>query len=167
MKKISLILLLAGSLIANDKNDYFSVGAGQTTFSTTDSDDRGVSYTGELGHYYSDKGRFSAGFTYVNSSKNVTKSNIVLIKYDYIIPLYSDLVSAYFGPALGYTSLKTSNLDLSGVSYGAQLGLMLNIADTFELDLGARYLGQQAELLKSTTMLYANLNIRFNYEDLY
>ena len=168
MKKIALLLfLLLGSLFAEDKNDYVGIGGGVTNFSTTTGDNNGGDASLTLGHTYGDTGRLSLSYTYVDSASSIDKSSVTLLSYDYIVPLFDNLLGLYFGPSLGYTSLSSSSLDLSGMSYGGQVGCIFNLSDSYDIDLGARYLGVDSNYVDNDTMIYLNFDIHFNAQELF
>lgn len=169
MKKITLAVLLATSLIAAEKADYFGVSIGstklKTSLSTVSTSDDGGSITANLGHYYEDTSRISASYTYIRHENNIDKSDSLSLAYDFILPLAKDKFSIYAGPVLGYTRYEETLLDLSGFHYGAQAGAIVRVADSFEIEGGYRYVrenGSDAGFeLDDMQNWYVGANIRF------
>ena len=167
MKKIALLILLVGALFAENKSDYIGLGGGLTKFSTTTGNNDGTHGSLILGHKYGESGRLSLSYSYVDSASTINKSSVTLLSYDYIVPMFDNIFAVYFGPSLGYTSLSNSSVDLSGASYGGQVGCLLNLSDGYDIDLGAKYLGVDSDYLDSDTIFYLNFDIHFNAQELF
>jgi hypothetical protein len=169
MKKLVLVGLLAASLMAADGENYFGINMGNAKISmstdTTDGDTDETHYTATLGHYYGKNARISASYTYINRENDVDAADLFSVAYDFMLPLAEDKFSLYAGPVIGYTSYKTSLIDLSGFHYGAQAGAIFRIVENVELEAGYRYLletgsdkGLNADNLQ---MWYVGANLRF------
>jgi opacity protein-like surface antigen len=66
---------------------------------------------------------------------------------------------------VGYTRLKDDNIDLSGIHYGGQAGVIVGVVENIEVEAGYRFLmergnnhGIDAEYSKTW---YAGINILF------
>lgn len=148
MKKTVLATLLATSLMATSNENYFGISAGNAQLDVringTDFNTDGTHFTASLGHYYGDTSRISATYTYVDKAAGVDANDAFSLAYDFILPIYENMFSCYAGPVVGYTRYKESSggtsLDLSGIHYGAQAGVIVRVVDNVEIETGYRYL---------------------------
>jgi len=148
MKKMALIVLLFSGLMAQENEDYVHLSAGNAQIKATSSaagissdvKTDGTQGTLSLGHYYENKARVYASYTYINHDTGVDSSDTFSLGYDFILPVDKKLFSLYAGPVLGYTRYIEPEIDLSGFHYGAQAGALVRIADNIEIDGGYRYL---------------------------
>jgi hypothetical protein len=168
MKKIVLPFVLLASLCIADNKDYVGLGIGGTTLGVesqgTKADTSGGHVSLTLGHYY-ENGRFNASYTYFNSGAGVKNSDLLSLAYDFLLPLGETPFCLYVGPVAGYTryveyGTTGNDYDLSGVHYGAELGGIYNLSDSFELEAGYRYLLESKA--EKVSMFYFNINYHFD-----
>lgn len=181
MKKIALCLLLVAGLMAAENKDYFGFSAGNADYrlktsalgvTTKDNvDDTHYSFT--LGHYY-ENSRVSGTYTYVDGGVDNFNSNYSFsFAYDFILPVVKDQFSLYAGPVVGYTRLTDGEINLSGINYGGQAGVIVRVINNIELEAGYRFVmgtgndkvnvsgidfNLESEYMKTW---YAGANIRF------
>lgn len=180
MKKIILAVMLTSTLMAAGNEDYFGLSAGKASSNFTakanpgyvwlgDTNSKDAAYNFTLGHYYGEKERVSATYTYVKSEAGVDASDALTVGYDFILPLAEQL-SIYAGPSVGYTRLKyDGGTNLSGFHYGAQAGGIVKVAKNIEIEAGYRYLletGNSSTVegkveLDNVGLWYIGGNIRF------
>ena len=169
MKKLLTMALVVSSLSAADNSQYIGLGVGNSEF-TVDAvntiTNSGIHGTIALGEKYGDYGRFYASSTYVNSSDTVDTVGVYSLAYDFMFPVVDDMLSLYTGPVAGYTIYSEQNLDLSGFHYGAEVGATVDLDETFEVELGYRYLVENAKegvvSAKSMQQVYFQVNIFFD-----
>lgn len=169
MKKILTMALVVSSLCAANNSEYIGLGVGSSEF-TVDTvntiTNSGVHGTIVLGKNYGDYGRFYASGTYINSSDSVDTVGVYSLAYDFIFPVADDIFSLYVGPVAGYTTYKEQSIDLSGAHYGAETGVTVDLDETFELELGYRYLVENGKegvvSAKSMQQIYFQVNIYFD-----
>lgn len=152
MKKIALAVLLASGLIAADSGNYIGIDIGNTKFdmkasalgvSAEESDDGG-SVTLKLGHYFDKNSR--ALICYQNVNVDGGDSYHVGIGYDYLIG--DNDIKPFVGGFVGYGSAEVDDipeLDISGVVFGAQVGVNYAINDNFSVEAGYRYMKSNME----------------------
>lgn len=152
MKKIALAALLASGLMAADSGNYIGIDIGNTKFdmkasvsgvSAEESDDGG-SVTLKLGHYFDKNSR--ALICYQNVNVDGGDSYHVGIGYDYLIG--DNDIKPFVGGFVGYGSAEVDDLpelDISGVVFGAQVGVNYAINDNFSVEAGYRYMKSNME----------------------
>ncbi len=177
MKKIALCLLLVSGLMAAENKDYIGFAAGNTDTRVESStlgaktrenfDD--MHYSLKLGHYY-ENSRVSGAYTYVDGGNDNFNSNYSFsLAYDFILPIIKDQLSLYTGPVVGYTHLKEDEINLSGVHYGGQAGLIVRVIDNIELEAGYKFVKETGNdkvanvdiESEYTKTWYVGANIRF------
>ena len=169
MKKLLTMALVVGSLSAANNSEYIGLGVGSSEF-TVDAvntiTNSGMHGTIVLGKNYGDYGRFYASGTYINSSDSVDTAGVYSLTYDFMFPVIDDVFSLYTGPVAGYTTYSEKTIDLSGTHYGAEVGATVDLDETFELELGYRYLVENGEegvvSAKSMQQIYFQVNIFFD-----
>jgi opacity protein-like surface antigen len=180
MKKIVLVALLAGcGLMGSTNVPYIGFSVGNAELKTSvgvgdfESKHDDTHYTATLGQYIGENGRVSISYTYVEPTGNVENSDSVSLAFDFIAPVVDDTISLYVGPVVGYTRLEEEaagiKLDLSGMHYGVQAGVIVRILDNIEIDGGYRYLVEDGEDTvlgvdvdaDNLRMLYVGVNFRF------
>ena len=168
MKKIVLLALMTLQLFAYD--DYIGLGVGYSQFKvgtpTGEIDNNGMSATMNFGHKYQDYGRFHASATYINHDDNINSAGIYSLGYDFLFPVMDDTLELYVGPVLGYTSYEETNFSLSGLHYGIEVGMLVEITDNIELELGYNFLNQDkstaTHIAKNTQTAYFGVNFFFD-----
>lgn len=180
MKKIVLVALLAGcGLMGADNVPYIGVSVGNTEMKSSintanfESKNNDTHYTGTIGQYIDEYARVSLSYTYVEPTGHIQNSDGVSLAYDFIVPVIDNTVLLYLGPVIGYTRFEEEalgvKLDLSGMHYGAQAGVIVRIIDNIEIEGGYRYLVETGEdtvlgvdvEADSLRMWYAGVNFRF------
>jgi hypothetical protein len=168
MKKIVLIFLISFHLFAYD--DYIGLGVGYSQFnidtSTESLNDNGTSFSLDLGHKYSNYGRFHAVATFVDYKNSVTSAGSYSLGYDFLIPLFHDTFELYLGPVLGYTFYKESEINLNGMHYGAETGVLFKVSNNIELEAGYNFYNQDRSsgiyTAQNTQTAYFQVNFFFN-----
>lgn len=152
MKKIALAVLLASGLMAADSGNYIGIDIGNTKFdmkasangvSVEESDDGG-SLTLKLGNYLDKNSR--AYISYQNINVDGGDAYHFGIGYDYLIG--DNDIKPFVGGYVGYGSAEVdgySELDISGVVFGAQAGVNYAINDNFSVEAGYRYMKSNME----------------------
>jgi len=120
-----------------------------------------------------DNGRISLSYTYVEPVNNVKHSDGASLAFDFIVPIVDNVFMLYAGPVVGYTRYEEEavgiNLDLSGLHYGAQAGVIARVMNNIEVEGGYRYLietGSDTVLgvnvdADTLRMWYVGVNFRF------
>ena len=168
MKKIVLLMMMTFQLFAYE--DYIGLGVGYNQFNistpTGDVDNNGVAATINLGHKYGDYGRLHFAGTYVSHDDELESAGLFSLGYDFLFPVIDDTLELYAGPVLGYTAYKETGLDLSGLHYGAELGVLFGITENIELELGYNFLNQDKSRsgyrAKNSQMGYFQVNFFFD-----
>lgn len=151
MKKIVLVALLATcGLMGADSIGYIGASVGETELKTSieavnfESKKNNTHYTGTLGQYMGDNGRVSLSYTYVKPIDHVQHSDGASLAFDFIVPIVDNLFMVYAGPVIGYTRHEEEamgiKLDLSGLHYGGQAGVIVRVMNNIEVEGGYRYL---------------------------
>jgi len=97
-----------------------------------------------------------------NEGRNVEK---LFLSIDYfflkqnIIDSY--LLQPYFGVNVGYMNYESIGVDEDGMTYGGQGGLIVNLIEQIDLDLGYRYTLSSANALDHTSEIVFGLNYKY------
>lgn len=145
--------LLAGcGLMGAENVAYIGVSVGNTQLETSaaggnfESKRDDTHYTATVGQYVGDYGRVSLSYTYVEPAGNMQRNDGASLAYDVVIPALNDTFFLYAGPVIGYSRLEGEasgiELDLSGMHYGAQAGVIVSVIEHLEIEGGFRYLVQ-------------------------
>lgn len=179
MKKIVLATLLASGLMAAENVAFIGASIGNAELKTKadainyESKNDDTHYTATLGQYVGDNGRISLSYTYVEPVNNVKRSDGASLAFDFIVPIVDNVFMLYAGPVVGYTRYEEEsagiNLDLSGLHYGAQAGVIARVMNNIEVEGGYRYLietGSDTVLgvnvdADTLRMWYVGVNFRF------
>jgi len=180
MKKILLATLLAGSgLMAADNVPFIGVSVGnaelKSNIGPTSHEARvdDTHYTASLGQYIGDNGRIALSYSYVEPKNNVKNSDAASLAFDFLVPVVDNAFMLYAGPVIGYTRYKEEvagiKLDLSGMHYGGEAGVIVRVINNIEVEGGYRYLietGNDTVLgikfdADSLKMWYVGVNLRF------
>lgn len=150
MRKIFLAtLLMSGTLMAADNVPFIGISVGNAELKANIGptsyeghvDD--THYTASLGQYIGDNGRIALSYSYVEPKNNVKDSDAASLAYDFMLPVMDNTVMLYAGPVIGYTRYKEEvagvKLDLSGMHYGGEAGVIVRLANFVELEAGYRY----------------------------
>ena len=157
MKKLSLAILLASGLVAAENGGYvgFDIGNSRADFTATNlstgatasTNDNGGSQTLKVGYYFNANNRVAAFYQNINVDDG--SGSVVGIGYDYLFG--NNDVKPFVGAILGRGSNSydsTDNIpsiDISGMVYGAQIGLNYSFNENFSVEAGYRYLGSNME----------------------
>jgi len=180
MKKIVLsVLLVCYGLMGAENVSFIGASIGNTELKTStgvgsfESKNDDTHYTGTLGQYVGENGRVSLSYTYVEPTGHVVNSDGVSLAFDVMIPIIENTFLLYAGPVIGYTRCKEEaaglKLDLSGMHYGAQAGVIFRVVNNIEIEGGYRYLvetGQESVLgveidADDLHVWYVGANLRF------
>jgi len=159
MKKIVLLLVMALNLFAYD--DYIGVGLGYSQFDVSPAKSDGMSATLDFGHKYGDYGRIHVNGTYVYNKSSITEGSFSGA-YDFVIPVVDDVVELYVGPLVGYTSYASSDLTASGAHYGAEAGVLFELSQNIELELGYNFLSLDSTPGGNSQRGYFQVNFFFD-----
>ncbi len=107
--------------------------------------------------------RTMIGFNYYNSDDhNVEK---LLLSVDYFFLKYDKIqnyiLQPYIGVNTGYMNFEQGIVDESGFLYGGQVGVVLNIMEKVDFDLGYRYSLSNADALDHTGDVLLGINYHF------
>ncbi|QOY54310.1 porin family protein [Candidatus Sulfurimonas marisnigri] len=152
MKKIALAVLLASGLMAADSGVYIGADIGNTAFDmkasalgvSAEEKDDGGSQTLKVGYYLDKNSR--ACISYQNINVDGGDAYHFGIGYDYLIG--DNDIKPFVGGYVGYGSAEVdvySELDISGVVFGAQAGVNYAINDNFSVEAGYRYIKSNME----------------------
>jgi opacity protein-like surface antigen len=147
MKKMAIILLstVFGNMLYAEisQSDTF-IGIevastevqGQQPSSTSDSISYGVRIGAE-----NEEWRTIIGFNHYDKDEYAVEK--LYLSVDYLFLKYDELdaftVQPYVGVNTGYANYEQGSIDESGLVYGAQAGVVLNIMEQFDVDLSYRY----------------------------
>lgn len=151
MKKVFLATLFAtGALMGADNATFIGVSVGnaelKSNIGPTSHEARvdDTHYTATLGQYIGDNGRIALSYSYVEPKNNIKTSDAASLAYDFVVPVMDNMFMVYAGPVIGYTRYVEEaagfKLDLSGLHYGAEAGVIVRLVSTVELEAGYRYL---------------------------
>ena len=151
MKKIVLMALLVScGLMGAEHVTYVGVSVGNTELETSavggnfESKHDDTHFTATVGQYVGDYGRVSLSYTYLEPTGNIQQSDGASLAYDVVVPALNDTFFLYAGPVIGYSRLEGESsgveLDLSGMHYGVQAGVIVSIIEHLEIEGGFRYL---------------------------
>ena len=158
MKKIVLAVLLTGAsgLVASDSGFYVGADIGNTAFdmktsvtftgygsASASSDDDGGSQPLKVGYYFDKNNRASAFFQNINVDNGDARTYGV--GYDYLIG--NNDFKPFVGLIVGSGSMESDDgsIDMTGVVYGAQVGLNYAFNENFSAEIGYRYLKSNME----------------------
>ncbi|MCF6309552.1 MAG: porin family protein [Sulfurimonas sp.] len=146
MKKIALAVLLATGLMAADSGVYVGVDLGNTKFDieasaagvTAGDSDSGGSQTLKVGYYFDANSRTSVYYQNINVDGGDAAN--YGIGYDYLIG--SSAIKPFVGGIIGYgTATDDSiNADISGLTFGGQVGVNYAFNENFSAEAGYRYM---------------------------
>ncbi len=151
MKKVFLATLLAtAGLMGADNVGFIGVSVGnaelKSSIGPTSHEARvdDTHYTATLGQYIGDNGRIALSYSYVEPTNNIKNSDAASLAFDFLVPVVDNTFMLYAGPVIGYTryieEAAALKLDLSGLHYGAEAGVIVRLVSTIELEAGYRYL---------------------------
>jgi len=86
-----------------------------------------------------DQWRTTFIFDYYDSSDNDQNIEKGYLTLDYFILEKESAVRPYIGVNVGYANYESSYVEDSGILYGAQAGIVLEVAEMINMDLGYRY----------------------------
>ena len=97
-----------------------------------------------------------------NEERNVEK---LFLSIDYFFLkqniMDSYLIQPYFGVNIGYMNYESVGIDEDGMTYGGQGGLIVNLIEQIDLDLGYRYILSSANALDHTNEIVFGLNYKY------
>jgi len=147
MKKIIIATMLVGasSIVAGEHGVYIGADIGNTSgdfkitlngSSQTESDDGG-SQTLKLGYYFNANNR--AAVFYQNINADGADAHNFGVGYDYLIGNHD--FKPFIGLMIGQGSYSLNDLplDISGMTYGGQLGLNYTVYEGLSFEAGYRY----------------------------
>lgn len=171
MKKSLVLagLLAASSMMATEAKDNMFVGieVGSTKFdysasllgATISDSDSASTYSIKAGKYLGNAGRVYIGTSFYNSESNVDV-NSYAVGYDYMFYNKSKF-TPFIGVNVGYMSYEAKGLDaalagsgvtsssdkvdISGVTYGAEIGGAYEVHKNFDIEVGARFIMSSAD----------------------
>lgn len=155
VKKMAIALLctVLGSALYADSKPFLGLEIGYATVQgdiggffpsdiIRDYDGSDVEYGIRLGAQ-NEEWRATLGYNYfdTNSDDNEQNYEKVLVSLDYFFLNAEELkLKPYIGANIGYVNYEsTNNIDMSGVLYGAQAGLVFDVTENIDLDLMYRY----------------------------
>jgi opacity protein-like surface antigen len=108
-----------------------------------------------------DEWRTTFIFDYYDSSDNDQNIEKGYLTLDYLLLEKESTVRPYIGLNIGYANYESSYVDDSGFLYGAQAGIILDVADVISLDLGYRYTLSDANALDHIGSVILGVNYMF------
>ena len=173
MKKLVLFLSFISSVFAGQSGSYMGVGMGYGSLKVDDTvnlnrESSGLTGSIALGNTYGEYGRIYAVGMYRGASNGYENAGSVSLAYDFLVPVVDDIFSVYLGPVAGYTGYNANGLDLSGVHYGLEGGLIYTVNETFELEVGVRALkekgSEDAFTAERSVTAFGQVNFYFESE---
>jgi len=110
-----------------------------------------------------DEWRTIVGFNmYDENEYSVEK---LFLSVDYLFFKYNQMdefnVQPYVGVNIGYANYEQGNIDENGLLYGAQIGIIVNIMEKFDVDLGYRYALSSADAFDHESDVLLGLHYHF------
>ena len=172
MKKLLLILLLLSSAFAAQNGSYIGIGGGyasveaETPTGESGNSD-GMSGALALGYKYNENGRIYAVGMYKDASNGYESLNSLSVAYDFMVPLHERL-SLYIGLVGGYSNYTSNDIADGAAHYGAEAGAVISLTKSIEVEIGYRYLKEDANKITLDTSLYTAKNsqvttLEFNF----
>ena len=101
-----------------------------------------------IGYNHYDKDEYSVEKLYLSV-------DYLFMKYD---TMEDFTIQPYIGLNAGYANYEQATIDENGMMYGAQLGVVFNIIDKFDVDLGYRYSLSSADAFDHESDLLVGLH---------
>ncbi|MCF6245238.1 MAG: porin family protein [Sulfurovum sp.] len=131
---------------------------GEQPISTSD----GVSYGVRIGAQ-NEEWRTIIGLNHYDKDEYAVEK--LYLSVDYLIMNYDAFeeftIEPYVGVKFGYANYEQGPKDESGMIYGAQLGLIVNVMERFDVDLGYRYVLSSADAFDHESDFLLGLHYHF------
>lgn len=131
---------------------------GEQPSSTSD----GVSFGLRVGAQ-NEEWRTIIGFNYYDKDEYSVEK--LILSVDYLFYKYDAMnefsVQPYIGLNMGYMNYEQGTIDESGFLYGVQGGVIFNVMEKFDLDLGYRYSLSNAEALDHASDVLLGVHYHF------
>jgi len=131
---------------------------GEQPSSTSD----GVSFGVRVGAQ-NEEWRTIVGFSHYDQDEYAVEK--LFLSIDYLFFKYDEFndyeIQPYVGVNVGYANYEQGVIDESGLIYGGQAGLIVNVMEQFDVDLGYRYSLSSADALDHTSDLLLGLHYHF------
>ena len=108
-----------------------------------------------------DEWRTTLIFDYYDSADNDQNIEKGYLTIDYFLLKNESEFRPYIGANIGYASYESTFVEDSGLLYGGQAGIVVNIAEVIDLDLGYRYSLSDAEALDHIGSVLFGVNYIF------
>ncbi len=108
-----------------------------------------------------DQWRTTFIFDYYDSDDNDQNVEKGYLTVDYFVLENESTFRPYIGVNIGYASYESTYVDDSGFLYGAQAGIVVNVAEMINLDLGYRYSLSDADALDHIGSIVFGINYIF------
>ena len=100
-------------------------------------------------------------FDYYDSTDNDQNIEKGYLTLDYFLLNNESTFQPYIGLNIGYANYESSYVDDSGILYGAQAGIVLDIAEMVNVDIGYRYSLSDADALDHIGSVLFGVNYIF------
>jgi opacity protein-like surface antigen len=123
------------------------VDGATVTNGSVSQDDTDTSYGLKAGMILDKNHRLYAYYTKLKpeSEDLNTKLKIITLNYEYLIDTGYEGLKPYIGAHVGQSDFEALGYDDQGLMYGAQAGILFDITDNIELELGIAYSMMDAE----------------------
>ena len=108
-----------------------------------------------------DQWRTTFIFDYYDSEDNDQNVEKGYLTIDYFVLEKESAIRPYIGLNVGYASYESSYVEDSGFLYGAQAGIVANVAEMINIDLGYRYSLSDADALDHIGSVVFGINYIF------
>jgi len=168
IKKIALSLLCIGALSSSVQADegttgFIGLDLGYSQINDTFGvDDNDLDFGIKLGAQDNDW-RTTFSYIYFDSGDYDYSQSTVDLSVDYFILGSGNTVKPYIGGVIGYTWLDDdhSATDDSGMVYGGEAGIVIDITESIDLDLGYRYSWLDLDTIDDSHRGYIGINYKF------
>lgn len=154
MKKVALLGLLSVAVMASESGLYIGAEVGSTHTKAADiisgneekASSNRISEGLNIGYYLNDNSRAYLAYQYINADMDKEipeKTKIYSAGYDYLFG--TSAFKPFVGAIIGYSSYKDGTFKVTGMSYGAQVGVDYKINANISVDAGYRYLDSNAK----------------------
>ena len=108
-----------------------------------------------------DQWRTTFIFDYYDSEDNDQNIEKGYLTVDYFVLEKESTIRPYIGLNVGYANYESTYVEDSGFLYGAQAGIVLDVAEMINFDLGYRYSLSDADALDHTGSVVFGINYIF------
>jgi len=163
--KILALLLLTGSLYAASEQPFIGIEVGYVdlkgdTYAEVRHKGKGVEYGLRVGAQ-NDEWRTTVLLNYFNSDKDDQNVERGILSLDYFFlsgTNYQSIFKPFIGVSLGYANYESTTIDDSDFIYGGQGGIILNLLEQLDMDVGYRYMLSASDVFDNQSNLFLGIN---------